>query len=125
MRNKNERFEPVLNMHNLDDRTWSPMMRIMLSSLLMLLAVPVFATDNTARAKDVSVAIDRGLGFLAKDALAWKEKHNCHSCHHAAMVIWAMNEAKQRGHAPDEVVLADMTKWVAESGAGTVGVARP
>src|SRR5262249_45632377 len=47
------------------------------------------------------------------------------SCHHAALVIWSMHEARQRGHTVDEKVLADLTKWVAESGDGKTGVARP
>src|SRR5262249_33901479 len=64
-------------------------------------------------------------GFLARDAVAWKEKHNCASCHHAALVVWAMREAKNRGHSVNEPVLAEMTKWVAESGDGKTGVARP
>jgi hypothetical protein len=36
-----------------------------------------------------------------------------------------MREAKDRGHTVNEPVLADMTKWVAESGDGKTGVARP
>src|SRR5205823_6089426 len=68
---------------------------------------------------------DRGLGFLTKDALAWKNAHHCVSCHHAALVVWALREAKQRGHAVDGPVLAELTKWVAESGDGKFGLARP
>src|SRR5207248_1590418 len=55
----------------------------------------------------------------------WRSKHNCVSCHHAGLVIWSMREAKQRGHAVDEPVLAELTKWVAESGDGKFGLARP
>lgn len=73
----------------------------------------------------LSATIDRGLKFLARDAMAWKEEHNCVSCHHAGLVIWSMREAKLRGYAVDEAVLADMTQWVAESGDGKTGVARP
>ena len=47
------------------------------------------------------------------------------SCHHAALVIWSMREAKQRGHAVDEPVLAELTKWIAESGNGKFGLERP
>jgi hypothetical protein len=36
-----------------------------------------------------------------------------------------MREAKQRGHAVDEPVLADLAKWIAESGDGKFGLARP
>jgi hypothetical protein len=72
-----------------------------------------------------SAAIDRGLAFLVKDALAWKNEHKCASCHHAGLVVWSMREAKQRGFAVDEPVLAELTKWVAESGDGKTGVPRP
>lgn len=81
----------------------------------------VFAEDKPAG----GTTIDKGLAFLTKDAFAWKAEHNCASCHHAALVVWAMREAKAQGHSVDETVLADLTKWMAESGAGKVGVARP
>jgi hypothetical protein len=74
---------------------------------------------------DKQAAIDRGLAFLVKDALAWKEKHKCASCHHAALTIWALHEAKERGHQVDEPVLAELTKWIAQSGEGKTGVPRP
>jgi len=74
---------------------------------------------------DVNAAIDRGLAFLARDALAWKKEHNCASCHHASLVVWAMREARSRGHAVEEPVLAELTKWVAESGDGKFGLPRP
>jgi hypothetical protein len=72
-----------------------------------------------------SGAIDRGLAFLAKDAVAWRTEHKCASCHHAGLVVWSMREAKQRGLTVDESVLADLTKWMAESGDGKTGVERP
>ncbi|HTH46373.1 MAG TPA: hypothetical protein VMB21_02575, partial [Candidatus Limnocylindria bacterium] len=65
-----------------------------------------------------SQAINRGLSFLARDAIAWKEEHNCASCHHAALVVWAMNEAKRGGYAVDEPVRTDMTRWLTEAGEG-------
>jgi hypothetical protein len=78
-------------------------------------------TERTA----VDSTIDRGLAFLAKDAMAWKAEHNCVSCHHAALVVWSLQEAKARGRSVDEPVLAEMTKWVAESGDGKTSQARP
>jgi Squalene-hopene cyclase N-terminal domain len=84
------------------------------------------AQDLTdAKSAGVGAAIERGLKFLVKDSLAWKMEHKCASCHHAALTTWAMREAKQRGHAVDEPVLAELTKWLAESGDGKTGVARP
>src|SRR5262245_31560221 len=99
-------------------------MRFVAAALAGVLAAAACAEEPRSRPADVA-AVDRGLGFLAKDAVAWKEKHNCASCHHAALVVWAMREAKDRGHTVNEPVFADMTKWVAESGDGKTGVARP
>lgn len=93
--------------------------------VLCLLASCARGQAEDAAKSDPRAIIDRGLAFLVKDALAWKEKHNCASCHHAALTIWALHEAKVRGHQVDEPVLAELTKWVAESGDGKTGVARP
>jgi hypothetical protein len=100
-------------------------MRRILTIVFVVLSRTVAAADLLVQGADVSAAIDRGLTFLAKDALAWKAKHKCVSCHHAGLVVWSMNEAKQRGHAVDDAVLADLTKWIAESGDGKTSVARP
>src|SRR5262249_23381209 len=96
-------------------------------TIVAVIVVPGTAAAQKSRPKpaDVNATIDRGLAFLAKDALAWKKEHNCASCHHASLVVWATREAKLRGHAVDEPVLAEMTKWLAESGDGKFGLARP
>jgi hypothetical protein len=99
--------------------------RPIVALVVTLLVGSASAQGPRPKPSGVAGAIDRGLAFLAKDAVAWKNKHNCTSCHHAALVVWSMREAKQRGHAVDEAVLADMTKWVAESGDGKTGVPRP
>ena len=98
-----------------------------LVAVMVVIAAGRAAAKGEARppAADVTAAIDRGVAFLAKDAMAWKAEHGCVSCHHAGMVAWAMREAKGRGHAVDEPVLADLTKWIAESGDGKTGVPRP
>lgn len=92
---------------------------------LLFLVVALALSQAIASAADTKEAIDRGTAFLAKDALQWKKDHNCVSCHHAALVSWALRDAKLRGHSVDEPVLAEMTKWVAESGSGKTGVPRP
>jgi squalene-hopene/tetraprenyl-beta-curcumene cyclase len=95
-----------------------------LSAILVLVILPCGALAADP-APDVKGTIKRGLTFLVKDSLAWKEKHKCASCHHASLVIMSMREAKQHGHAVDEPVLADLMKSVAESGDGKFGLARP
>ena len=62
---------------------------------VFILVVVIILTGTTSaqeprpKPADVNATIDRGLAFLAKDALAWKKEHNCASCHHASLVVWA------------------------------------
>src|SRR5258706_207986 len=100
-------------------------MRVVPVLLAAIFAGKAVAQDSRPEPAKVRAAIAGGLGFLVKDALAWKEKHECVSCHHAGLVVWSMREAKQRGHAINEPVLAELTKWIAESGDGKTGVPRP
>jgi hypothetical protein len=100
-------------------------MRLIVAIVVFLLPAIAAAQDAPPKRGEVDATIDRGLGFLVKDALAWKKEHNCASCHHAALVICSMREAKQSGHAVDEPVLAELTKWLAESGDGKFGLERP
>src|SRR5262245_3249445 len=100
-------------------------MRPFVTIVVACLSGAASAQDLHRKPCDAGATIDRGLAFLAKAALAWRKEHNCVACHHAGLVIWSMREAKQRGHAVDEPVLAELTKWVAESGDGKTGVARP
>jgi Squalene-hopene cyclase C-terminal domain/Prenyltransferase and squalene oxidase repeat len=100
-------------------------MRFLPILAVVILANAASAQDLRPKGSDFNTTIDRGLTFLARDARAWKSEHNCVSCHHAGLVVWALQEAKQSGRAVDEPVLAELTKWVAESGDGKTGVPRP
>ena len=93
-------------------------MRLAVSLIIVGVTSVAMAEDARPEPAAVKATIDRGLGFLVKDALAWKEQYKCASCHHAGLVVWSMREAKQRGHAVDEPVLAELTKWIAEDLAG-------
>lgn len=95
-------------------------MRFLVAVVLFL---PAIASAQDAPKPDATIA--RGLDFLVKDALAWKKEHNCVSCHLASLVVWALRDAKAFGHAVDEPVLGELTKWVAESGDGKFGAKRP
>ncbi len=99
--------------------------RLIVALVVAMVAAPASAQKLRRQPSGVEATIDRGLVFLAKDALAWKKKHNCVSCHHAGLVIWSMHEAKEGGHAVAEPLLAELTKWVAESGDGKTGPAPP
>ena len=101
-------------------------MRLIAAAFVMFVVIETAsAQDAEPKLADSSAAIDRGLAFLAKDAVAWKNEYKCVSCHHAGLVIWSLREAKLRGHTVDEQVLSEMTKWVAESGDGKTSLPRP
>lgn len=101
-------------------------MRALLFLLFLLSLTSCLQADEAPNGTaPVATTIDRGLAFLAKDAIAWRDTHNCVSCHHAGMVVWALREARQAGHAVDEPVLSEMTKWIAESGDGKTSLPRP
>jgi len=100
-------------------------MRIIAPLLVVVLCASASAQNKSADEAQRSAALDKGIAFLVKDALAWKEQYKCASCHHGALTIWAMREAKLSGHKVDEPMLAELTKWVAASGDGKTGVPRP
>jgi squalene-hopene/tetraprenyl-beta-curcumene cyclase len=86
--------------------------RLLCSVAILALIIPAVDARANEPDADVKAAIDRGLDFLAKDSLAWRESKKCFECHHAPFTIWALNEGKRQGYAVDENVLADLTSWV-------------
>src|SRR5262245_41252393 len=100
-------------------------MRLLIAILVSLFPTVASAQDSRPKQAEADATIDRELSVLVKDALPWKDERNCATCHHAALVICSMRQAKQFGRAVDEPVLAELTKWVAESGDGKFGLARP
>src|SRR5205823_3601758 len=91
-------------------RAWSFAMR-RLSGIVTRIVLPMGAAA-AAPVPNVKEAINRGLTFLAKDNLAWKEKRQCAECHHAPFTLWALNEGKNHGYPVDEKALAELTTWV-------------
>ncbi|MBI3862317.1 MAG: hypothetical protein HY290_10525 [Planctomycetia bacterium] len=79
---------------------------------ILALAIPTVDARAEDRDADVKATINRGLSFLAKDSVAFKQMKQCYECHHAPFTIWALNEGKKQGYAVDEEVLADLTSWV-------------
>ena len=57
---------------------------------------------------------ERGLAFLKEDATKWRKEHQCSTCHHGTMTVWALSEAKSQGYAVAEETLADVGKWAKE-----------
>lgn len=82
-----------------------------LVAILAVVLLPLGALANDP-VPGVTETINRGLAFLAKDNLTWKETRKCAECHHAPFTIWALNEGKKLGYAVDEKALAELTDWV-------------
>src|SRR5262245_51443326 len=55
------------------------------------------ATSSAARKP--AQAIDSALSFLTNDAVKWRAERGCATCHHGAMTVWALSEAKSQGYA--------------------------
>jgi Squalene-hopene cyclase C-terminal domain len=55
--------------------------------------------------------VDRALSFLVKDAARWRSERGCATCHHGAMTVWALGEARLRGYSVNAETLADEVKW--------------
>lgn len=61
--------------------------------------------------ENVQRTVDRGLTFLVEDAARWRSERGCATCHHGAMTVWTLSEAKLRGYTVDAEKLADDVKW--------------
>jgi squalene-hopene/tetraprenyl-beta-curcumene cyclase len=79
------------------------------AALLTLGAVP----ELKAPVPQAHKTIARGLDFLEKDALQWKndKKRACATCHHGTMTVWALNEAKSQGFAVRSETLQEISQW--------------
>ncbi|MDB5313996.1 MAG: hypothetical protein JWO38_8198 [Gemmataceae bacterium] len=80
--------------------------------LAALLALSAVANSSPSAEPDARTAADRGLKFLAEEAVGWKEDRKCASGHHAPMGLWALNEAKARGFKVDDKAVSNLTGWV-------------
>jgi squalene-hopene/tetraprenyl-beta-curcumene cyclase len=82
-------------------------------ALLALLALASQGrSDETGPTRDdVRKAIERGLPFVEKEGLAWKEERKCASCHRFTFTLWAFHDAKRQGFAVDGDKLDAWTTW--------------
>lgn len=68
-------------------------------------------TETAPTPQQVRNAVEKALVFLDEDETRWRKKHNCATCHHGAMAVWALTEAKNQGYAVDEQRLAEIGKY--------------
>jgi len=84
--------------------------------------LPLISLANVAVASepvDVRETIQKGLAFLAEEAMDWKPARKCASCHQVPMGIWSLNEGKTWGYPVDEKeVMGSERQVVARAAAG-------
>lgn len=78
-------------------------------STLLLTQLAVFAGGpDPAELKPV---IDRGLAYIEREGVKWKDERNCASCHHVPMMLWTLGAANDRGYTVNEQALANAAAW--------------
>ncbi len=85
-------------------------LRIANVGFAVLLAGALRADESPAAQRAVQ-AIDRGLAFLAADAIKWRAEHTCATCHHGTFTVLALAEARQCGFPVEADKFADIVKW--------------
>lgn len=86
----------------------------------MIAAVLMACVQETAPEAAARKAVERSLEFLEKDALKWKDetrpkKGGCVTCHHGALTVWTLSEAKFQGYEVHAGNLATLAKWTTGS----------
>ncbi len=73
---------------------------------------PVRGEDSSSQLDtQARQVIERGLTFLEKDAVKWRDERGCATCHHGTMTVWALSEAKAQGYAVGAHYLDDAIRW--------------
>src|SRR5262249_55561118 len=79
--------------------------------LSIALAIVTVAVDQKPEPAQVRQTIERSLGFLEKDGVAWMKERKCAACHVVTFMIWSHNEAKLNGIDVDQAKLDEWTRW--------------
>src|SRR5262249_11722193 len=79
--------------------------------LSIALAIVTVAVDQKPEPAQVRQTIERSLGFLEKDGVAWMKERKCAACHGVPLMVWSKNEAKRSGINVDQAKLDEWTKW--------------
>jgi hypothetical protein len=62
-------------------------------------------------ADQVRRTVEASTVFLEKEGIGWMKKQQCVSCHHVPFMVWALNEARNRGYTVNEQAVAEVTTW--------------
>lgn len=90
------------------------MCSLSVSILLMAFSSAAAPEGRTEEANDdpqIRHAVQQSTRFLEREGAAWMKKQQCASCHHIPAMVWALNEARNRGYQIDEKLLSEVTSW--------------
>jgi hypothetical protein len=90
------------------------MSSLSLPILLMLVAgsaAPVQPPDETMAGPQFRQVVQRSTEYLQKQGATWMKKQQCASCHHIPVMVWALNEARNRGYQVNDKLLSEVTSW--------------
>jgi hypothetical protein len=74
-------------------------------------AAPERRPDEETTGPPLRQVVERSTEFLEKEGVAWMKKQQCASCHHIPVMVWALNEARNRGYRVNEKLLGEVTSW--------------
>lgn len=103
---------------------WINVLCLGIAGLSGLVAGPCqgFVGRDRSHSTKTDTAIARGIGFLQQDVTKWKAEKKCANCHHGAMTLWALNEARRQKYVVDASGLEEIARWT-KGGLG--GIEKP
>lgn len=102
----------MLRFHGISAATLALSLVFTLNSQAQCDDLPGKAAKGVApSAHEAHRALARALGFIQKDAVKWREEHQCASCHHGALTVWVQNEARSRGYDVPTETLGENVEW--------------
>ncbi|NUM53173.1 MAG: hypothetical protein HUU46_05990 [Candidatus Hydrogenedentes bacterium] len=77
----------------------------------MLLATQLAMLAGGPSPAELKPVIERGLAYIEREGLKWKDERDCASCHHVPMMLWTLGAAKALGYTVNDQVVADAAAW--------------
>jgi hypothetical protein len=62
-------------------------------------------------AQQARKTVEKSLLFLERDVAKWRKEHDCATCHHGALTVWAFTEARRQGFAIGATAFDDVVGW--------------